>query len=96
MNENQGSPSIMHVFGRLLMLPMTAFVHGIEMLIKTMQGVQQVSKQGMEVMVGSQAQLNGLPETRAAPAAPVEQPPPVSRNDIAAPDSSTTEIIIKE
>jgi len=96
MNENQGSPSIMHVFGRLLMLPMTAFVHGIEMLIKTMQGVQQVSNQGMEVMVGSQAQLNGLPETRAAPAAPVEQPPPVSRNDIAAPDSSTTEIIIKE
>jgi hypothetical protein len=96
MNEDQGSPSIVRVFGRLLMLPMAAFVYGIEMLVKTMQGVQQVSNQGMEVMIGSQAQLNGLPETRAAPAAPGEQQPPVSGNDIAAPDSGTTEIIFKE
>lgn len=96
MNEDRGAPSIVRVFGQLLMLPMTAFVHGIEMLIKTMQGVQQVSNQGMEVMIGSQAQLNGLPETRAAPAAPVEQPLPVSGNDIAAPNSGTTEIIFKE
>jgi len=77
------------------MLPMAAFVQGIEMLIKTMQGVQQVSNQGMEVMIGSQGQINGLPETRAAPE-PAEQPPPVSRNDIAIPDSGTTEIIFKE
>jgi hypothetical protein len=96
MNEDQGSPSMVRVFGQLLMLPMAAFVYGIEMLIKTMQGVQQVSNQGMEVMIGSQAQLNGLPETRAAPAAPVEQPSPVSGNDIAAPDSGTTKIIFKE
>src|SRR5215472_14913486 len=96
MNKDQGSPSMVGVFGRLLMLPLSAFVYGIEMLIKTMQGVQQVSNQGMEVMIGSQAQLNGLPETRAAPPAPVEQPPPVSGNNIAAPDSGTTEIIFKE
>jgi len=96
MHEDQSSPSIVRVFGQLLMLPMAAFVHGIEMLIKTMQGVQQVSNQGMKVVTGSQTQLNGLPETRAAPAAPVEQPPPVSGNDVAAPDSGTTEIIFKE
>lgn len=96
MNKDEGTPSMVRVFGRLLMLPMTAFVYGIEMLIKTMQGVQQVSNQGMEVMIGSQAQLNGLPETRAAPAAPVEQPPPASLNNIAAPERGTTEIIFKE
>src|SRR4051794_39154236 len=96
MNEDRGALSIVRVFGQLLMLPMTALVHGIEMLIKTMQGVQQVSNQGMEVLIGSQAQLNGLPETRAAPAAPVEQPLTVSGNDIAAPNSGTTEIIFKE
>ena len=96
MNENQGSPSMVRVFGQLLMLPMAAFVYGIEMLIKTMQGVQQVSNQGMEVMIGSQTQLNGLPETRAAPAAPVVQPRPDSGNHIAAQDSGTTEIIFKE
>lgn len=96
MNENQGSSSVARVFGQLLMLPMTAFVYGIEMLIKTMQGVQQVSNQGMEVMIGSQARLNGLPETRAAPAAPVEQPAPVPGNDIAPQESGPTEIIFKE
>ena len=96
MNEDQGSPSVVRVFGQLLMLPMAAFVYGIEMLIKTMQGVQQVSNQGMEVMTGSQAQINGLPETRAAPAAPVEQSPPVPGNNITAPYSGTTEIIFKE
>ena len=96
MNEDHGSTSIVRVFGQLLILPMTAFVYGVEMLIKTMQGVQQVSNQGMEVMVGSQSRLNDLPETRAAPAVPVEQSAPVSGNNIAAPDSGTTEIIFKE
>jgi len=56
MNEDQGSASMIRVFGQLLMLPIAAFVYGVEMLIKTMQGVQQVSNQGMEVMVGPQAQ----------------------------------------
>lgn len=96
MNENRGAPSIVRMFGQLLTLPMAAFVYGIEMLIKTMQGVQQVSNQGMEVMIGSQSRLNDLPEARAAPAAPVEQQAPVSGNNIAAPDSGTTEIIFKE
>lgn len=96
MNEDQGSANIVRVFGQLLVLPMTAFVYGVEMLIKTMQGIQQVSNQGMEVMIGSQARLNGVPETRAAPVVPVEQHDPVRRNDTAAPDSGITEITFKE
>ena len=96
MNDEQGSPSIVRIFGQLLVLPMAAFVYGIEMLIRTMEGVQHVSNQGMEVMVGSQARRNGLPETRAAPATIVEHPGPVSENETSVPDSRTNEIIFKE
>src|SRR6266404_811713 len=95
MNEDQGSASMVRVFGQLLMLPIAAFVYGVEMLIKTMQEIQQVSNQGMEVMVGPQARLNGLPETRAAPAAPVEPENPVSMNTAADP-GGTSEISFKE
>src|SRR5438477_9668695 len=96
MNEDQGSASVIRVFGQLLMLPIAAFVYGVEMLIKTMQGVQQVSNQGMEVMVGSQTRLNGLPEARAAPVAPVEQDSSISTNTAAALSSGSTEITFKE
>jgi hypothetical protein len=71
MAEEQGPTSAARVFGQLLMLPIAAFVYGIEVLIKTMQGVQDVSNQGMEVLVGSQVRSSGLPETRASPSAPV-------------------------
>lgn len=95
MNEDQGSASALRVFGQLLMLPIAAFVYGIEMIIKTMQGVQQVSNQGMEVMVGSPARLNGLPEVRADPA-PVELDDSTSRNNAADAGSGTNEITFKE
>jgi hypothetical protein len=96
MNEDQGSASMVRVFGQLLMLPIAAFVYGVEMLIKTMQEIQQVSNQGMEVMVGPQARLNGLPETRAAPAAPVEQENSISVNTAVDSSSGPSEISFKE
>jgi hypothetical protein len=96
MNEDQGSASMIRVFGQLLMLPIAAFVYGVEMLIKTMQGVQQVSNQGMEVMVGPQARLNGLPEARAAPVAPVGQDDSVFINNAGDLNSGTSEITFKE
>lgn len=73
MNEEQGSVNAARVFGQLLMLPIAAFVYGIEVLIKTMQGVQDISNQGMEVMLGPQGRPSGLPEIRAAPAFPAQQ-----------------------
>jgi len=96
MNEDQGSASMIRVFGQLLMLPIAAFVYGVEMLIKTMQGVQQVSNQGMEVMVGPQARLNVLPEARAAPVAPVGQDDSVFINNAGDLNSGTSEITFKE
>src|SRR5258708_36392509 len=61
-----------------------------------MQGVQQVSNQGMEVMVGPQARLNGLPEARAAPVAPVGQDDSVFINNAGDLNSGTSEITFKE
>ncbi len=95
MNEDQGSASMMRVFGQLLMLPIAAFVYGVEMLIKTMHGIQQVSNQGIEVMVGSQARLDGLPEIRAAPVA-VAQPDDSISGNHAAHVSGATETTFKE
>lgn len=73
MNGDQGSPSVMRVFGQLFMLPFVAFVYGVDALIKTMQGVQQISSRGIEVMVGSQPRADGAPEARAAPIVPAQQ-----------------------
>ena len=50
MNEYPGSAGIARVFAQFLMLPFAAFVYGVEVLIKTMQEVQQVSNQGIEVL----------------------------------------------
>ena len=80
MNDDQASASVAQVFGQLLMLPFAAFVYGIEVLIKTMQSIQQVSNQGMEVMAGSRPQFTGLPEARAAPMVPAQQEPQVHFN----------------
>jgi len=96
MNENQGSASMMRVFGQFLMLPIAAFVYGVEMLIKTMHGVQHVSNQGMKVMVGSQARLDELPESRAAPVAQTEQSDSISGNQAAGSSGGTTETTFKE
>jgi hypothetical protein len=55
---NGGSASITRVIAQFFMLPLAAFVYGVEVLIKTMQEVQHVSNQGIEVMGGSPARLS--------------------------------------
>ena len=52
MNEDQGSKSVVRVFGQLLMLPIAALVYGMDMFIKTMQEMQRVTNQGMQVVAG--------------------------------------------
>ena len=39
-------------FGQLMKLPLAAFVFSIEMLVKTMQGLQGIAYQGIDTMVG--------------------------------------------
>lgn len=49
------SRNMIWLFGQFLMTPVAAFLYGMDMLLRTMQGMQQVTSQGVEVMVGPNA-----------------------------------------
>jgi hypothetical protein len=50
---------MMQLLGQLLKLPFTAFVFGMEMLAKTMQGMQKLADEGIDAMIGGGAQTPG-------------------------------------
>jgi hypothetical protein len=50
MKGDHDSGGILQVFARLLMLPMAVILSGVDVLIRTLQQVEDVSKQGMEVV----------------------------------------------
>jgi len=66
--HEQNSPGMMRIFGQVLMIPIGAFVYGIEMLLKTLQDLRQVTNQGLDAVAGAQNCVDDLPESRAAPA----------------------------
>ena len=89
MTEDQGSASIARIFAQLLMLPVAAFVYSMEVFIKTMQEIQQVSAQSIEVMVGSQTRLDRVPESKVTLPVPEQGSGSNNINDI---KSHTAEI----
>jgi hypothetical protein len=68
--EEHRSSSFMRLFGEMMMLPLAVFVQGMELFIKTIQGMQRVADDGMDVMAGG--------TTEAAGPAPVRQSDDVS------------------
>jgi hypothetical protein len=68
--EDRRSSNFMRLFGQMMMLPLTVFVQGMELFIKTIQGMQRVADDGMDVMAGG--------TTEAAGPAPVRQSDHVS------------------
>src|SRR2546423_12187114 len=50
--EDGRSSNFMRLFGQMMMLPFTVFVQGMELFIKTIQGIQRATDEGMNVMVG--------------------------------------------
>jgi hypothetical protein len=46
-------------FGQLMKLPVGAFVFSMEMLVKTMQGLQEIAYQGIDTMVGGIVRISG-------------------------------------
>ena len=72
MRGDQASGSVLYVFAQLLMLPMNAFLSGMDALIRTLQQIQEVSKQGLDV-VGSRQQPAGGSGPGIAPHPLVEQ-----------------------
>ena len=63
--EDRRSSNFMRLFGQMMMLPLTVFVQGMELFIKTIQGMQRVADDGMDVMAGG--------TTEAAAPDPVRQ-----------------------
>jgi hypothetical protein len=57
--EEGRSPSFMRLFGQMVMLPFTVFVQGMELFIKTIQGMQRATDEGMNVMVGEMGPAPG-------------------------------------
>src|SRR5205085_9782800 len=53
--EDRRSSNFMRLFGQMMMLPFTVFVQGMELFIKTIQGIQKVADDGMDVMAGGTA-----------------------------------------
>ena len=57
--EDRGSSNFMRLFGQMMMLPFTVFVQGMELFIKTIQGMQRATDDGLNVMVGGTTQAPG-------------------------------------
>ena len=62
-----GSANMMWLLGQLLMIPVAAFVYGVELLGKTMQGMQRATTEGMEVMAGTRSRSSEVPESDGPP-----------------------------
>lgn len=50
--EENASTNLMHLLGQMLMLPFTVFVYGMEMFVNTIQRVQKVADQGLDLTAG--------------------------------------------
>jgi hypothetical protein len=48
---------MIHFFGRLMKLPLEAFVYGMEMLAQAMRGMQHIAYQGIDMMADRDAQV---------------------------------------
>lgn len=56
------SPGVMRLFGQMMLLPFTVFAYGMELFVRTIQGMQRAADRGMDVMAGE------LPPPHAPPA----------------------------
>jgi hypothetical protein len=62
---------MMQFFGRLMKLPLEAFVYSMEMLVQTMRGIQHIAYQGIDMMAdwNVQAPVDASGSERAVPEA---------------------------
>jgi len=59
---------MMRIVAEALKLPMTALVYGMEMLARTMEGLQKIADRSIDVMIGEVAQTRGdAPESESEP-----------------------------
>ncbi|HZG52993.1 MAG TPA: hypothetical protein VEZ40_12725, partial [Pyrinomonadaceae bacterium] len=53
--NDQSSMNLARLFGQMFMLPLTVFVYGMELFVQTLQGVQSITDDGLDVMTDSVA-----------------------------------------
>lgn len=56
--DERTSGSFMRLFGQMMMLPFTVLIQGMELFIKTMQGMQRATDEGMDVIAGEMTQAS--------------------------------------
>lgn len=60
--------NMMRILVETLKLPLTAFIYSMEMLVRTMQGLQKIADQGIDVMMSGTVQTYGdQPERESDP-----------------------------
>lgn len=69
MTDEIQAGNVIWLFSQLFMIPVDAFVYSMERFFKTMQGIQQVANQSIEVAVGPGNRSNQSPGLRNAPEA---------------------------
>lgn len=58
---------MMWLWGQLMMIPAAALVYSVEILLRTMQSMQQITNQGLNVMAGPMAGSNRMFDEQEAP-----------------------------
>jgi hypothetical protein len=66
-NDYRDPQNMMWLWGQLMMIPAAALVYSVEMLLRTMHGMQQVTNQGLTVMVGPTAGTHRMFDEQDAP-----------------------------
>ena len=54
--ERRLNHSMIQFFGQLMKLPLEAFIYSMDMLVKTMRGIQQIAFQGIDMVADGSAQ----------------------------------------
>jgi hypothetical protein len=65
-NREQAPFHMMWFVGQFFLIPVATFIYGVELLVKTLQGMQEATTQGMSAVVGS------APQTTASESGPAE------------------------
>jgi hypothetical protein len=57
-DDDAGRPStnVIRLFGQMLMLPLTVFVYGMDMLVRSMQEARRLADEGLELTAGARTQ----------------------------------------
>ncbi|HKG80860.1 MAG TPA: hypothetical protein VKA78_15595 [Pyrinomonadaceae bacterium] len=58
-DTKRGSIGLIQLLGQMMMLPLSVFVYSMDLFVRSMQGVQRVADEGMDVMLGSTNQTSG-------------------------------------